>query len=189
MEEDTSNGQLQPPSPRVVIKTLVELLKSDEELKASLGKYLTYFILASLVIATLELTVGLPIITLSTSPLVGGIIVFLYAEVETWLRSRKPKTIFYLCPKERKFIPIHWSSLPRYRKLKACPTCGTKLIKKCQKGKHYIVSPDFSNPDKTVPDAEGFCPLCDPDTPEEQRRYLPKNWRENKMISPKLLSQ
>lgn len=171
--QESSNKEL---SKLDVLKTLIELLRKDEEFKESIGKYTTYFILSTLVVAVAELSVGLPIITLASSPLVGAIIVVLLAEVKVWIRSRKPKTIFYLCPKEKKYIPIRWSSLPRYRKLKSCPTCGTELIKKCQQGKHYIISPDIDNPNGGPPEIDSFCPLCDSGIPEEKRRYLPKEW-------------
>ncbi|MBI1923969.1 hypothetical protein HYR99_06935 [Candidatus Poribacteria bacterium] len=134
-----------------VIKTLIELLLKDEEFKKSLGRHTTYLVLATVAVAAAELTIGLPLITLASTPFVGAVIVFLIAQVEDWVRSGKPKTIYYLCPNEKKFIRISWSSLPRYRKVKGCGDCGASLIKRCQRGKHYIVSPDFDNPEGAPP--------------------------------------
>jgi len=154
------------------IKTLVEILLKDEEFRRSLGRRMTYLILATLAVAAVELTIGLPIITLASTPLVGAIIVFLIAQVEDWIRSRKPRAVFYLYPQERRFIPIKWFSLPRYRQLRTCPSCGSELIKRRQQGQHFIVSPDFENPD-VPPTIDEFCPFCDPRLPKVQRTYVP----------------
>jgi hypothetical protein len=159
-----------------VIRTLFELLIKDEEFKRSLGRRTTYLILATLAVATAELTIGLPIITLASTPIVGTIIVFLIAQVEDWIRSRRPKTIFYLCPnfmcpKEGRFYSIKWSSLPQYRKLRSCPACGSKLIKRCRQRNHYIISPDLNNPD-APPTVDSFCPFCDPSLPSFKRKHL-----------------
>jgi hypothetical protein len=146
-----------------VIKTLFELLLKDEEFKKSLGRRTVYFILATLAIATAELTVGIPIITLASAPFVGAIIVFLFAQVEDWIRSGKPKIIFYLCPNIEcpnpvRFRPIKWVELSKYRKRENCSDCGRKFITRCPK-KHYIVSPDFEKPDVS-PTLDSFCPRC-----------------------------
>lgn len=168
---DNDESPSQEPKTGDVVKTLFELLIKDEEFKKSLGRRTTYLILATLAIATAELTIGLPIITLASTPILGTIIVFLIAQVEDWIRSKRPKTIFYLCPSEFRFFPIKWTSLPQYRKLKSCPNCGTKLIKRCQQGKHYIVSPDLTDPD-APPTAGSFCPFCDPNLPKDKRGYV-----------------
>lgn len=168
---DTSESPSQEPKTGDVVRTLFELLIKDEEFKKSLGRRTTYLILATLAIATAELTIGLPVITLASTPFLGAIIVFLIAQVEDWIRSKRPKTIFYLCPNEFEFFPINWTSLPQYRKLKSCPNCGTKLIKRCQQSKHYIVSPDLKDPD-APPTVGSYCPFCDPDLPKDKRVYL-----------------
>lgn len=153
------------PDPKIgdVIKTLLELLLKDEEFKRSLGQRTTYFIIATLAVATAELTIGLPIITLASTPFVGAIIVFLIAQVEDWIRSGKPKTIFYLCPNivcpnQIRFRPIKWSELPRYRKRQYCSDCSHKFITRCP-NKHFIVSPDLKNPDLS-PKIDSFCQIC-----------------------------
>ena len=161
-----------------LVKPLIESLLKNEAIKGTLGRRTRDWILVTLIIAIAELTVGLPVITLASSPIVGGIIVFILAQVEDWIRSRKPATIFYLCPKEEKFIRIKWSSLPRYKKLKGCADCGAPLIKRCQQGKHYIISPDLDNPEGAPPKIDGFCPLCDLSLPEKLRMYLPKSNQE-----------
>jgi hypothetical protein len=185
---DIDDPPSQEPKTVDVVRTLFELLIKDEEFKKSLGRRTTYLILATLAIATAELTIGLPIITLASTPILGTIIVFLIAQVEDWIRSRRPKTIFYLCPNERKFFAINWSSLPQYRKLKSCWNCGTKLIKRCQQGEHYIVSADLKDPD-APPTVGSFCPFCDPKLPKEKRAYLlsdsatiaemPRRWEQS----------
>ncbi len=159
------------------IGTVVEMLLKDEEFKKSLGRRTSYLILATLAIAAAEFMVGLPLITLTSSPVAAVIITFLIIQVEDWLQSRKPKTTFYLCPNEQKFIRISRSSEPRYRKVLGCIDCGAPLIKKCQRGKHPIVSPDLDRPEGQPPKIDSFCPLCDPSLPEEDRAYLPKDYR------------
>jgi hypothetical protein len=164
-------------SMKEVLKTLVELLLKDEELKKSLGRYTAIAILASVATAIAELTYGLPIITLTATPFVGPILVFLIASVQTYLRSGKPKTIFYVCPnfscpRPERFITIKWSSLPLYRKQKACQDCGVELIKSCQSGKHYIVSSDPENPNQ-MPKIDSCCLFCDPKIPRPKRTYIP----------------
>ena len=146
-----------------IIKTLLELLTKDDEFKKSLGKRTTYLILATLTIAAVELTVGIPIITLASTPFVGAIIVFLIAQVEDWIRSGKPKIIFYLCPNLKcpnpdRFRPIKWVELSNHRNKKNCSDCGRKFITRCP-NKHYIVSPNFENPD-VLPKIDSFCPNC-----------------------------
>ncbi len=159
------------------IGTVVEMLLKDEEFKKSLGRRTSYLILATLAIAVAEFMVGLPLITLTSSPVIAVIITFLIIQVEDWLQSGKPKTTFYLCPNEQKFIRISRSSEPRYRKVLGCIDCGAPLIKKCQQGKHPIVSLDLEGPEGQPPNIDSFCPLCDPSLPEEDRAYLPKDYR------------
>lgn len=158
-----SNDDDDNPKTTDVIKTLLELLTKDEEFKKTLGKRTAYFIIATLAVAAVELTYGIPIITLASTPFVGAIIVFLYAQVEDWIRSGKPKTIFYLCPNDecpnrKRFRPIKWSEISRFRKFNSCPDCGKEFIKRC-KNRHYIVSSDIENPDKS-PNINSFCPNC-----------------------------
>jgi len=118
-------------STKDAIKALVEMLQKDEGFKRSLGQNTVFLILAILAVAGLELTIGLPIITLASTPFVGAIIVFLIASVQMYLQSGKPEVIFYLCPNEscsgQRIRPIKWSSLPQHRKLKTCSFCGSKL--------------------------------------------------------------
>lgn len=156
-----------------LVKTIVQVARDDEEFKKSLGKRTIHFVLATCAIGSIVLTYGLPFVTLASTPLIGGTITFLIAAVEDWMRSKKPKTIYYLCPHDKEFIAINWSSLPRYHKLKSCPKCGAGLIKRCQQGKHYIVSPDFESQKGRPPKVNGFCPFCDPRIPDENRRYIP----------------
>src|SRR5438270_9240927 len=120
-----------------VERRIIEAFLSDEEFKKSLGRRASYFVLTTLAIAIIKLTVGLPVITLASTPLAGALIVFFIAQVEDWARSKKPKVIFYLCQNEGMFIPIKWSSLSRYHKLRVCPHCGSELSKRCQQGKHF----------------------------------------------------
>ncbi len=164
-------------SMKEVLKTLVELLLKDEELKRSLGGYTAIAVLASVATAIAEITYGLPIITLGSSPFVGPIVAFLIASTRTYLRTGKPKTIFYICPnfsctRPERYVAINWSSLALYRKQKGCPHCGTRLIKRCQRGKHYIVSPNPESPDQP-PTLDSCCPYCDPDIPRDERIYIP----------------
>jgi len=151
-------------STKDAIKALVEMLQKDEEFKRSLGQHTVLLILATLAIATVELTVGLPFVTLTTAPFVGAIIVFLIASVKMYLQSGKPEIVFYLCSNDMcpgpRILPIRWSALPKYRKLKACASCGKGLIKSCPSGRHFIVSPNPSKPD-ALPNLRGFCPFCD----------------------------
>lgn len=156
-----------------VVKTLIRVAGDDEELKKSLGKRTIHFLLATCAMLVVGLTYNIPFITTASAPLMGAVITFLIASVEDWMRSKKPKTIYYLCPYDKKFIRINRSSLSHYRKLKSCPKCGVGLIKRCQQGKHYIVSPDFEHQKGHPPRVNGFCPFCDPKIPEEKRRYLP----------------
>lgn len=161
-----------------VFKTLVEILLKDEEVKKSLGRYTAIAILASVTTAIAEMTYGLPIITLGSAPFVGPIVAFLIASVRTYLRSGKPKTIFYVCPnfscsRPARYFPIRWSSLPLYRKQKGCPDCGSKLIKRCQLGKHFIVSLDPENPDQP-PNLDSCCSFCDPEIPRNKRTHIPQ---------------
>src|SRR5829696_6683623 len=99
------------PSPLETLKELKSLL--GDEWKKALGKRTTQLVLATLIIAGVELTYGLPIITLATTPFVGATLVFLWDSVATWLQSKKPQVIFYACPWESTFTPIRWGDLPR----------------------------------------------------------------------------
>jgi hypothetical protein len=169
-EDDTSKKE--------VLKTLVEILLKDEELKKSLGRYTAITVLTSVSVTIVEMTYGLPIITVASAPFVGPIVAFLIASVLTFIRSGKPKTLFYACPnfscsRQERYFAIRWSSLPLYRKQKGCPDCGARLIKRCQRGKHYIVSPAPENPDQQ-PKLDSCCPFCDPEIPRDERVYIPR---------------
>jgi hypothetical protein len=166
---DPSNKESQPGE---VVKTLVELFLKDEDLKKSLGRRTVYAILFTLAVATVEFTIGIPFITISSTPLVGITASFLIAGVEDLVRSKRPPTAFYICPEDGKFISIKRSSHPKYRKLRSCPDCGCELIRRCRRGNHFIVSPDPDNPD-TPPKLDGFCPFCKPSLPKSSRAYLP----------------
>jgi hypothetical protein len=74
-----------------------ELLK-NEEFKKSLGRGTTTFLLASLAIAAVELTIGIPVITLSTAPIAGALVAYLLEQTRSWILSGKPQVIFYFCP-------------------------------------------------------------------------------------------
>lgn len=169
---DSNDPSTKEPQPGEIVKTLVELVLKDEDLKKSLGRRTIYAILFTLAVATVELTIGIPFITLGSTPLVGIMASFLIAVIEDWVLSRRPPTAFYICPEEGRFIPIKRSSHPKYRKLKSCPDCGCELIRRCQRGKHFILSPDPDNPD-TLPKLDGFCPFCKPSLPKSSRAYLP----------------
>jgi len=156
-----------------VVSTLAGLLLNDPVFKSAVGKRTTAFILATLAFGSVEVLYGLPVLTLATCPLAGAMTVFLISAVADWIRSGKPDVIFYLCPEEHTFVAIRWVDLPRYRKRKACPTCGSRYIVRCQRQKHFILSPDPANPN-TQPTVDGYCSLCDPGLPKNQRRYLPE---------------
>lgn len=146
-----------------VIKTLLELITKDDEFKKTLGTRTAYFIVATLAIAAVELTYGIPIITLASTPFVGAIIVFLYAQVEDWIRSGKPKIIFYICsnkdcPNPERFRLIKWAEISRFRKINNCSDCGKEFIKRCP-NRHYIISPSIENPE-LPPNMKSFCPNC-----------------------------
>ncbi|MGH9753191.1 MAG: hypothetical protein ACREA2_10445 [Blastocatellia bacterium] len=169
---DSNDPSTKEPQPGEVVKTVAELVLKDEDLKKSLGRRTIYAILFTLAVATVELTIGIPFITLGSTPLVGITVSFLIAVIEDWVWSRRPPTAFYICPEEGGFIPIKRSSHPKYRKLRSCPNCGCELIRRCQRGNHFIVSPDPDNPN-TPPKLEGFCPFCKPSLPKSNRAYLP----------------
>jgi len=166
---DPSNKESQPGE---VVKTVAELFLKDEDLKKSLGRRTVYAILFTLTVAGVELTIGIPFITLGSTPLVGIMLSFLIAVIEDWIWSRQHPTAFYICPEEGRFIPIKRSSHPKYRKLRSCPDCGCELIRRCRRGNHFIVSPDPNNPD-TPPKLDGFCPFCKPSLPKSSRAYIP----------------
>jgi hypothetical protein len=88
------------PSRLDVAKTLADQLINNPDFKRAVGKRTTAFILFTLAVAIAELAVGLPIITLASTPVVGAVIAYLLGEVEDWMRSKKPSTVFFLCPKE-----------------------------------------------------------------------------------------
>jgi hypothetical protein len=172
---DSNDPSTKEPQPGEVVKTVAELVLlvlKDEGLKQSLGRRTIYAILFTLAVATVELTIGIPFITLGSTPLVGIMASFLIAVVEDWVWSRRPLTAFYICPQESRFISIKRSSHPKYRKLRSCPDCGCELIRRCQRGNHFIVSPDPDNPD-APPKLDGFCPFCKPSLPKSSRAYLP----------------
>lgn len=63
-------------APLYTLKELKDLL--GDEWKKTLGNALLKLILATLIIGGVELTYGLPIVTLATSPLVACLLVFLW---------------------------------------------------------------------------------------------------------------
>jgi len=156
---ESNDPSTKEPQPGEVVKTVAELVLKDEDLKKSLGRRTIYAVIFTLAVATVKLTIGIPFITLGSTPLVGITASFLIAAVEDWVVSNRPPTAFYICPEEGRFIPIKRSSHPKYRKLRLCPDCGCELIRKCQQGNHFIVSSDPDNPD-TPPKLDGFCPFA-----------------------------
>jgi len=171
---DNNDPLTKEPQTGEAVKTIAELVLKDEEFRKSLGRRISSLILAATVLATVELTVGIPTISLKTIPLIAVVVVVLVASVEDWIASRRPPTAFYICPEDGKFIPISRSSHPKYRKLRSCPDCGCELIRRCQRGNHFIVSSDPDNPD-TPPKLDGFCPFCKPSLPKSSKAYLPSN--------------
>jgi hypothetical protein len=169
---DNNDPSTKEPQPEEAVKTIAELAFKDEELRKSLGKRTLYVIFLTLAVVTIKLTIGIPSITFGSAPLIGITASFLIAAMEDWVRSRRPLTSFYICPEERKFIPIKRSSHPKYRKLRSCPDCGCELMRRCQQGKHFVVSPDPESPDMP-PKPGGFCPFCKPSLPKSGRTYLP----------------
>lgn len=164
------------PSITEIYKAITKEVLKDPEFKRNLGQNTVIFLSVTAAIAAVEIFYGLPIVTVMTTPIAGGVVAFLFASVQVWIRSGKPKTIFFLCPniscpRKNRFLTVKWSSVPLYRKQKGCPDCGAELIKTCPSGKHYIVSADPRDPDK-APSLSGFCPFCNPKTPKEQRSYL-----------------
>jgi hypothetical protein len=163
-------------SKRDLLIELVKLLRTDEALRQAIGKRTTQFLLATLVVALAESTYGLPIVTLATSPFVGAIVVFLLDSVEAWIRSGRPAYVFFACSNPwctspQRFFAIPWQEVPKHRKRKSCSDCGSKLVKRCHRGKHYIVSPSTESSGSLpppAPTADTKCPFCDPSTP-----YLP----------------
>ncbi|MGH9832613.1 MAG: hypothetical protein ACREBD_04210 [Blastocatellia bacterium] len=155
-----------------VVKALADLVLKDEELRKSLGRGATYAILAATAVAAIKLTIGLPVISFEAIPLIAFPAFVLITAVEGWIRSGRPPTVFYICPEEDRFIRIKRSSHPKYRQMRSCPDCGCELIRRCQQGKHFIVSPDPDNPD-TPPKLDGFCLFCRPSLPKTSRAYLP----------------
>lgn len=130
------------------------------EQSSLLRRWSLYFAGALMSVGAVALYYRFPITHVGV--LVAASAIFLpVAALDHIIHSRKPRTIFYLCPEEQKFFPIK-SSDPA-RQWKACPDCGTELIKRCQQGKHYIASPNPKNPDDE-PSINGFCPKCDPKT-------------------------
>jgi len=169
---DSNDPSTKESQPGEVVKIVAELFLKDEDLKKSLSRRTIYAILFTLAAATIELTIGIPIITLGSTPLVGITASILIAVIEDWVWSRRPPTAFYICPEEGRFIPIKRSSHPKYRKLRSCSDCGCELIRRCQRGNHFIVSPDPDTPD-TPPKLTGFCPFCKTSLPKSHKAYLP----------------
>jgi len=167
---DNNDPSTKEPQPGEVVKTIAELALKDEDLRKSLGRRTTSAILLTLAVATAELTVGIPFITLGSTPLVGITASFLIAAVEDWVRSKRPATIFYICPEEGRFIRIKQSSHPKYRQMRSCPDCGCELIRQCQRGKHFIVSPEPGDPD-APPKLDGYCSFCNPALSRSDRAY------------------
>lgn len=169
---DNDEPPTKEPGTGEAVKTIAELVLEDEGFKKSLGRRITSLILAATVLAAVELTIGIPTITLKTIPLIAALVVVIFASIEDWIGNKRPQTAFYICPEDGKFIPIKRSSHPKYRKLRSCPDCGCGLIRRCQRGNHFIISPDPDNPD-TLPKLDGFCPFCKPSLPKSSRAYLP----------------
>lgn len=172
---DNTDPKNKEPQSGELIKTLTEWVIKDEQLKKSLGRRTLYAILStSAFVIVAKMILGVPPVSLTVTPLV--VITFvaflLVARAEDWLRGKRPQTFFYLCPDEVRYIPISESVHPIYRKMKSCPHCGCGLIKRCRRGKHFIVSSDPKNPD-TPPGPDGFCPFCDSSLPKTDKVYLP----------------
>jgi hypothetical protein len=182
MSDSNDPSPKEPQPAEQLLKPLSELFKSDSHSKDDdprkvLDRRAIWAILATGVVAAIKLAGGMPFISWSATPLAGISFSILISAVQERLRNKQPSTIFYLCPEEQKFIPIKHSSLPKYRKMKSC-SCGCQLIKKCQQGKHEILSPDPNNAD-TPPSIDGFCQFCDPAIPKPQRAYLPETARKS----------
>lgn len=160
------------------MKTLVGLLKDDDEFKRSLGANTATFILMTVAIAATELAYGLPAVTLASAPLYSATTTFLIGAVKSHLRSGRPDIVFFCCPniecpRPNRYFRIKWSDLPKFRKFKTCSACGVKLRKRCPSGRHFIVSPSTEDP-RLAPDAGALCPFCDDSTPASERRYIPE---------------
>jgi hypothetical protein len=169
---DSSDPLTTEPQTGEVVKTLAEIALKDEEFRKSLSRRISYAILATTALATIELTIGIPIISLRAVPLIAILVVALIAPIEDWVRKKRPSTVFYICPEEGIFISIKRSSHPKYRKFRSCPDCGCELIRRCQRGKHYIVSSNADQPDTPLR-LDGFCPFCNPSLPKPSKAYLP----------------
>lgn len=169
---DHNDSSTKEPQAGEVVKTIAELALKDEEFRKSLGKRIGYVILSSSALAAIELTVGIPAIGLKYIPLIAISVFVLVAIVEDWLQSKRPATIFYICPEEGRFIRIKRSSHPKYRQMRSCPDCGCELIRRCQQGKHFIVSPEPDDPD-APPKLDGYCSFCKPSLPLPDRAYIP----------------
>ncbi len=165
---DSSPKEFQP---KEITQTIAESVLKDDEFRKALGRRTNLLILTTTVIAGIKLAGGLSVVPWSATPLAGMTATFLISAIDAWIRSKRPTTIFYLCPEEQKFIAIKQSSPTRYRKMKSC-SCGCRIVKKCPQGKHEIVSSDPNNPDNP-PGIDGFCQFCDPAIPKAQRAFLP----------------
>jgi hypothetical protein len=127
------------------VKAVADLILTDKEFRKSLGRRTTYAILTTAAVAAIKSIVGIPAISFEAITLIAFPAFVLIVAIEDWILSKRPSTVFYVCPEEGKFIPIRRSSHPMYRKLRSCPDCGCELIRRCRQGKHFIVS---SNPDE-----------------------------------------
>lgn len=169
---DDNDPLTKEPQTGEAVKTIAELLLKDEGFTKSLGKRITSLILIATVLAAVELTVGIPTISLTSIPFIAGVVVVILARIEDWMLSKRPSTIFYICPEEGRFIRIKRSSHPKYRQMRSCPHDGCELIRRCQRGKHFIVSPDPDDPD-ALPKLDGYCSFCKPSLSRSERAYIP----------------
>lgn len=103
------------PQTREAVKTIAELVLKDDRFRKSLGRRITSLIFIATVLAAVELTAGIPIINLTTIPLIAAVVVVILASIEDWIGSRRPQTAFYICPEDSKFIPIKRSSHPSHQ--------------------------------------------------------------------------
>ncbi|MEK7831095.1 MAG: hypothetical protein AAB401_08420 [Acidobacteriota bacterium] len=167
-DENAPSPKPKEAQPEEVLKTLAEsLFKGDETRKRA-----TITVFTTAVALAVKEVGGLSSVSWTLVVIAGMVASLVIATVQDWVKSRQPATVFYLCPVEQKFIPIRRSSPPIYRKMKSC-SCGCKLIKKCQQGKHQILSTDPDNPD-AFPKADECCQHCDPALPKSKRTYLPE---------------
>lgn len=167
-DENASLPKPKEAQPEEVLKTFAELLLKGDETK----KRATITVFTTAVAVAVKEVGGLSSVSWALTVIAGMVASLVIATVQDWMKSRQPSTIFYLCPEEQKFIPIRRSSPPIYRKMKSC-SCGCRLTKKCQQGKHPILSTDPDNPD-AFPKVDDCCQHCDPALPKSRRMYLPE---------------